>query len=180
MAPLRSILFALAVVSSSAFIVPSLPSSFGLAAAPAAAIRPPSSLFAGDSDKEGGAAIAKPALKTEIKTKTVTRKKQASKKRVRSSDPVQRRDEDFEDAPMYKVMLLGDESYDQTHVIERLVATLEDMDEGQASTVYGQAQRSGKAMCGKYPFEHAEMYKEQLIRSDPMIYSDIEEENNPK
>jgi hypothetical protein len=35
-------------------------------------------------------------------------------------------------------------------------------------------------MCGKYPFEMAELYKEQLIRSDPMIFSDIEEENKGK
>jgi hypothetical protein len=25
--------------------------------------------------------------------------------------------------------------------------------------------------------EHAEMYKEQLVRSDPLIYSDVEDEN---
>jgi hypothetical protein len=45
------------------------------------------------------------------------------------------------------------------------------------ATIFQQAQQEGKAMCGKYPMEHAEMYKEQLIRSDPMIFSDIEEEN---
>jgi hypothetical protein len=32
-------------------------------------------------------------------------------------------------------------------------------------------------MAGKYPLEIAELYKEQLIRSDPMIFSDLEEEN---
>jgi hypothetical protein len=26
--------------------------------------------------------------------------------------------------------------------------------------------------------EHAEMYKEQLLRSEPMIFADIEDENN--
>jgi ATP-dependent Clp protease adapter protein ClpS len=54
---------------------------------------------------------------------------------------------------------------------------MEDLDEDAASKIYQQAQQHGKAMCGKYPLEHAEMYKEQLIRSDPMIFSDLEDEN---
>jgi len=31
-------------------------------------------------------------------------------------------------------------------------------------------------MINKYPFEHAELYVEQLLRSDPMIFCDLEEE----
>eukprot|EP00566_Odontella_aurita_P027202 CAMPEP_0113525510 /NCGR_PEP_ID=MMETSP0015_2-20120614/205_1 /TAXON_ID=2838 /ORGANISM="Odontella" /LENGTH=170 /DNA_ID=CAMNT_0000423691 /DNA_START=365 /DNA_END=877 /DNA_ORIENTATION=- /assembly_acc=CAM_ASM_000160 len=139
--------------------------------------RMPSALFAGDSDKDGGAAIAKPKVQTKQAVKTETRRKEKSKRRVRASDPTSRSDEKFEDAPLYKLMLLGDEEYDQAHVVERMCALLEDMDEDQASTIYSQAEISGKAMCGKYPYEHAEMYKEQLARSDPMIYSDLEEEN---
>jgi len=140
-------------------------------------LKVPTTLYAGDSDKEGGAAIAKPKVQTKQAVKTETRRKEKSKRRVRASDPISRRDEKFEDAPLYKLMLLGDEEYDQAHVIERMCALLEDMDEDQASTIFDQAQISGKAMCGKYPYEHAEMYKEQLARSDPMIYSDLEEEN---
>jgi ATP-dependent Clp protease adapter protein ClpS len=58
-----------------------------------------------------------------------------------------------------------------------MCAILEDMDEDAAATVFKQAQQSGKAMCGKYPFERAELFKEQLVRSTPMIFSDLEEEN---
>jgi ATP-dependent Clp protease adapter protein ClpS len=72
-------------------------------------------------------------------------------------------------------MLLGDTGYDSSHVIERLCAIVEDMDEDQASTVLQQANQSGKAMCGKYPFERGELFKEQLIRSNPMIFTDLEE-----
>jgi hypothetical protein len=36
---------------------------------------------------------------------------------------------------------------------------------------------AGKAMCGKYPLEHAEMYVEQLLRSDPIIFAELEEED---
>lgn len=134
-------------------------------------------LYAGDSDKEGGAAIAKPKVGVKVDQVTKQKSKQESKQRVRSSDPINRREEKFEDAPLFKVLLIGDDDYDQAHVIERMCEILEDMDENQAASVFKSAQQGGKAMCGKYPLEHAEMYKEQLIRSDPMIFSDVEEEN---
>ena len=136
-------------------------------------------LFAGqrDNDSGGGAALAKPAIKTAQKVETKKKEKVKSKNKARTHDPISRRDEEFEEAPMYKLMLIGDDSYDPTHVVERMCAIMDDMDEDQASTVFKQADISGKAMCGKYPFEVAELYKEQLIRSDPMIFSDLEEEN---
>ena len=79
---------------------------------------------------------------------------------------------------MYKLMLLHDDGADPEHVITRLCAIVEDMDEDAASTVFQQAQAAGKAMCGKYPFERAELFKEQLLRSDPMIFADMQEEND--
>eukprot|EP00560_Eucampia_antarctica_P008865 CAMPEP_0197822958 /NCGR_PEP_ID=MMETSP1437-20131217/278_1 /TAXON_ID=49252 ORGANISM="Eucampia antarctica, Strain CCMP1452" /NCGR_SAMPLE_ID=MMETSP1437 /ASSEMBLY_ACC=CAM_ASM_001096 /LENGTH=173 /DNA_ID=CAMNT_0043421871 /DNA_START=41 /DNA_END=562 /DNA_ORIENTATION=+ len=137
------------------------------------------SLFAGKGEQEGGAAIAKPKVNIGQKTAMVTETKArvVLKKKAKPSGPESRREEKFEDAPMYKVMLLGDKEYDQEHVIKRLCETLEDMDENNAATVFTQAQQGGKAMCGKYPMEHAELYKEQMLRSDPMIFCDIEEEN---
>lgn len=137
------------------------------------------SLFAGqrDEDSGGGAAIAKPQIKTNQKVETVQKEKIKQRQEAKTHDPISRRDEDFEEAPMFKLMLLGDDSYDPVHVAERLCAIVDDMDEDQASTVIQQASQSGEAMCGKYPFEKAELYKEQLIRSDPMIFSDIKEEN---
>eukprot|EP00551_Chaetoceros_affinis_P006671 CAMPEP_0203671186 /NCGR_PEP_ID=MMETSP0090-20130426/7040_1 /ASSEMBLY_ACC=CAM_ASM_001088 /TAXON_ID=426623 /ORGANISM="Chaetoceros affinis, Strain CCMP159" /LENGTH=173 /DNA_ID=CAMNT_0050536197 /DNA_START=108 /DNA_END=629 /DNA_ORIENTATION=- len=134
-------------------------------------------LYASDSDKEGGAAIAKPKVGVKVETVTKQKAKSVSRQKSRTSDPISRREEKFEDAPLFKVLLIGDEDYDQAHVIERMCEILEDMDESQAASVFKSAQQSGKAMCGKYPLEHAEMYKEQLIRSDPMIFSDVEEEN---
>ena len=136
-----------------------------------------SCLFAGENESEGGAAIAKPQVKTNQKVETVQKSKQEQKKKERVYDPISRRDEEFMEAPMYKLMLLGDESYDAVHVMERMCAIVDDMDEDQATTVIQQAKSSGEAMCGKYPFEKAELFKEQLIRSDPMIYSEIKEEN---
>mmetsp|Transcript_8290 Transcript_8290/g.17916 ORF Transcript_8290/g.17916 Transcript_8290/m.17916 type:complete len:164 (+) Transcript_8290:127-618(+) len=132
-------------------------------------------LFA-EGDQEGGAAIAKPKIKTDQKTKTVQKQKYKQSQEAKTHDPIARREEIFEEAPMYKLMLLGDESYDTAHVAERLCAIVDDMDEDQATSVILQASKGGEAMCGKYPMEKAELYKEQLIRSDPMIYSDIEKE----
>eukprot|EP00531_Pseudo-nitzschia_arenysensis_P016111 CAMPEP_0116127996 /NCGR_PEP_ID=MMETSP0329-20121206/7128_1 /TAXON_ID=697910 /ORGANISM="Pseudo-nitzschia arenysensis, Strain B593" /LENGTH=168 /DNA_ID=CAMNT_0003622113 /DNA_START=140 /DNA_END=646 /DNA_ORIENTATION=- len=139
----------------------------------------PTALFAGEreGDSGGGAAIAKPQIKTSQKVETVQKEKVKQRQDAKTHDPISRRDEEFEEAPMFKLMLLGDESYDPVHVAERLCAILDDMDEDQASTVIQQASQSGEAMCGKYPFEKAELFKEQLIRSDPMIFSDIKEEN---
>ena len=139
----------------------------------------PTGLFAGerDADSGGGAAIAKPEVKTSQKVETVQKEKVKQRQQAKTHDPISRRDEEFEEAPMFKLMLLGDDSYDPVHVAERLCAIVDDMDEDQASTVIQQASQSGEAMCGKYPFEKAELYKEQLIRSDPMIFSDIKEEN---
>jgi len=131
----------------------------------------------GEGEGSGGAAIAKPAVKIAQKTETKVKEKVKQQQKARTYDPISRRDEEFEEAPMFKLMLLGDDGYDPAHVIERMCAVVEDMDENQAATVLKQANQNGKAMCGKYPFEVAELYKEQLIRSDPMIFSDLEEEN---
>lgn len=155
----------LTTLSTNAFVVPS------------PAFARSGRLFA-EGEKEGGAAIAKPKIKTDIATKQKTKEKVEVKKKVQAGEPMSRRKEDFMEAPMYKLMLLGDDAYDIGHVVERMCAIVEDMDEGQAANVFQQAQQEGKAMCGKYPMEHAEMYKEQLIRSDPMIFSDLEEENS--
>ncbi len=132
-----------------------------------------------DKDSGGGAALAKPAVKIGQKTALVTETKQKveTKRKNKTSDPISRREEEFQEAPMFKLMLLQDDGYDPGHVVERLCAIVDDMDEDQAATVFQQAQQEGKAMCGKYPFERAELFKEQLLRSDPMIFADLEEEN---
>eukprot|EP00586_Coscinodiscus_wailesii_P020106 CAMPEP_0172495552 /NCGR_PEP_ID=MMETSP1066-20121228/71468_1 /TAXON_ID=671091 /ORGANISM="Coscinodiscus wailesii, Strain CCMP2513" /LENGTH=178 /DNA_ID=CAMNT_0013267297 /DNA_START=149 /DNA_END=685 /DNA_ORIENTATION=- len=138
----------------------------------------PKPLFLGPS---GGASIAKPKVeigqKTAVTHKVGEKSKTSNKNRVQTDEPITRKEPNIEDAPMYKVMLLGDEEYDQAHTIQRMCEILEDMDESKAAIVFTGAQQSGKAMCGKYPLEHAELYVEQLLRSDPMIFCDLEEED---
>ena len=136
-------------------------------------------LFAGRGQNEG-AAIAKPKVqigqKTAVVTKTV--EKVEIKRKIQIDDPVSRRgDDDFQEAPLFKVLLVGDDSYDPEHIVTRSCAIIDDMDEDRAMHVLEASIESGKAVFGKYPLETAEMYKEQFIRSDPIIYADIEEEN---
>lgn len=115
-------------------------------------------------------------IKTKTKVETITKQKVIVKEKIKTGDPVARRKEEFQDAPMFKLMLLQDDGYDAEHVITRLCAIMEDLDEGSAATVFQQAMQTGKAMCGMYPFERAELFKEQLLRSNPMIFADMEEE----
>eukprot|EP00565_Helicotheca_tamesis_P005773 CAMPEP_0185728934 /NCGR_PEP_ID=MMETSP1171-20130828/4360_1 /TAXON_ID=374046 /ORGANISM="Helicotheca tamensis, Strain CCMP826" /LENGTH=171 /DNA_ID=CAMNT_0028397689 /DNA_START=58 /DNA_END=573 /DNA_ORIENTATION=- len=166
---LRLLLCAIALASATAFAPP----AFGISS------RTSSSLLArSGEDSGGGAALAKPKVQIGQKTALVTDTKQkvVEKKKVQPAEPTFRRDDDFEEAPMFKVMLLGDDEYDQVHVIERMQAIIEEMDENMAASIFTQAQAGGKSMIGKFPYERAELYKEQLLRSDPLIYSDIEED----
>jgi ATP-dependent Clp protease adapter protein ClpS len=128
-------------------------------------------LFAGQSDKEGGAAIAKPKIGQKTAVEVQTKQKVQILRKAKPAEPVQRREEEFQEAPLFKLMLVGDDSYDVTHVVERICAIVDDMDEDRAANVFQQANQEGKAMCGKYPFERAELFKEQLQRSDPMIFA---------
>ena len=127
-----------------------------------------SALFAG---------MASPEVETKTTTKqeTKTRQKVYHKETVKTGEPVSRREEEFEDPPMYTLLLLADDGYDKEHVVLRMCSILEDLDEDRALEVFQQAQSSGKAMAGIYPFEKAELYKEQLIRSTPMIFADMVE-----
>lgn len=124
------------------------------------------------------AGMAQPEVQTKTTTKqeTLTRQRSEQKQKVRTFDPISRREEEYEDPPMYKLMLLGDDSYDKEHVVTRLCVLLEDLDEDRATEIFQQAQASGKAMAGVYPFEKAELFKEQLLRSTPMIMADMTEE----
>ena len=114
---------------SSLFLLAIIGTSFGFTINSPSFQRKSFVLFAGDSDKEGGAAIAKPKVGVKVDQVTKQKSKQESKQRVRSSDPISRREEKFEDAPLFKVMLIGDEDYDQAHVIERMCEIIDDMDE---------------------------------------------------
>lgn len=113
--------------------------------------------------------------KTTVKQDVATRQKIEQKKKIKAHDPISRREEEFEDPPMFNLLLLGDDEYDKEHVVKSMCNILDGVDEDQAAKVFQQAQSTGQAMCGQYPLEQAELFKEQLLRSDPMIFADVAE-----
>jgi ATP-dependent Clp protease adapter protein ClpS len=142
----------------------------------------PCVVFAGqrDSDSGGGAAIAKPAVKIAQKVETKQKEKVKQRQQAETHDPITRREEDFEEAPMFKLMLLGDDSYDPAHVVERMCAVVEDMDEDQAATVFQQANQEGKVsllsrlsgvfeMLGKFNFSPCSPIAPLSISSRPWL-----------
>lgn len=47
----------------------------------------------------------------------------------------------------------------------------------QAAEIFEEAQEAGKALCGVFPEEQAELYVEQFTRCEPMIFADMEKDD---
>ncbi|GMI17711.1 hypothetical protein TrLO_g1102 [Triparma laevis f. longispina] len=120
--------------------------------------------------------LASPALKQ----KTVIKKAAASPgqpaQKAKVAQPQTRGEVETEDAPRYKVLLIGDEEYDEEHVIERMVDVVDDVDKKQSIEIFYAAQKAGKGLVGVYPLEMSEHYVEQFLRSEPMIFTELEKE----
>lgn len=137
-----------------------------------------SPLYQSGPDKGGGSAIATPATKQVTTTVTKQKSEQKQKQKAKPSDPDLRNEEDFEDAPMFRLFLIGDESYEQEHVVTRVFEVVEDCSEDEAARLFKSAYQTGEAFLGKYPKEIAETYAEQLTRSDPIIYADVRSDDD--
>ena len=84
-----------------------------------------------------------------------------------------------EDMPMYKVILLSDEEYEQDPVCTTLRTVIPAIEnERQALERYNEAMSTGRSLLITVPEEHAYHYREQLMRCDPsmIVYSTVEEE----
>jgi len=125
------------------------------------------------SSPGGAPAYAPP--KVDIKKKTAP-PKGAQDQKVQVGQPQTRAEVEVEDAPRYKVMLLGDESYTESHVVPRITNVVDDVDTKQAQSVYTACMSAGKGLVGVYPMEIAEHYVEQFLRSEPMIFSEMVKE----
>ena len=53
---------------------------------------------------------------------------------------------------------------------------VDDVDKKQAVEVYYAAQKAGKGLIGIFVLEMGEFYVEQLMRSEPMIFSELVKE----
>lgn len=110
-------------------------------------------------------AAPKPESKQEVETKKVTKTKRAT---------------EIEDAPMFKVLLIGDEEYNREHVVMSIQSIIPETDNTRAAEIFEEAQEAGKGFCGTYPEEEAELYVEQFTRCEPIIYADMEKEGAKK
>lgn len=126
----------------------------------------------------GGPAPAVPKTRTRQVTRTAPPQvgKPQQKQKVQNAKPAMKKDMASE--PMWKVVMLGDdEEYECDPVCEVLQTVIPDIENfQQAKEKYDEAQSTGKAMLLVVPKEHAEAYVEQLIRAEPMVYAEIEEE----
>ena len=166
MAPLQKLLCTLALATSATAFAPGAPTHV------ATRTQQLSPLYS-DSGKGGGTAFATKTV-TVTTTKQTTEQDVKQKKKYKPSDPDQLND--FEDAPMFRLYLIGDEGYDQEHVVTRVHEIVEDCSEDDAATLFKSAYQTGEAFMGKYPREIAETYAEQLTRSDPIIYADVRDD----
>jgi len=117
-----------------------------------------------------------PATKTIQKQKTASPITGKPKAKIQVAEPQTRGETETEDAPRYMVIVIGDESYTETHVVARLNELFDDIDQKQASDVYNAVMKTGKGLAGVYPLEQAEFYVEQLLRSEPMIFAELVKE----
>ena len=84
-----------------------------------------------------------------------------------------------EEVPLYKVILLGDNEYEEGPVCSVLHSVIPEIENlRQATEKYDEAQNTGKALLIVVNKELGEAYVEQLARFDPemIVYADLEEE----
>ena len=125
----------------------------------------------------GGPAPAVPKTRTRQVTRTAKPQvgKPQQKQKVQNAKPAMKKE--MEEEPMWKVVMLGDEEYECDPVCDVLQTVIPDIENfKQAKEKYDEAESTGKSMLIVVPKEHAEAYVEQLIRAEPMVYAEIEEE----
>jgi ATP-dependent Clp protease adapter protein ClpS len=116
--------------------------------------------------------------KTEVKRETFKMPEPTKEPEVESGAargrPKTKRVTDTDFVPMWKVILLGDEEYQEKHVIESLVKTIPKMDKEEARRIYREAQAVGESIVTVVAQEHAEFYASMLRRCS--LYVRIEPE----
>eukprot|EP00636_Phaeomonas_parva_P016468 CAMPEP_0118851512 /NCGR_PEP_ID=MMETSP1163-20130328/936_1 /TAXON_ID=124430 /ORGANISM="Phaeomonas parva, Strain CCMP2877" /LENGTH=150 /DNA_ID=CAMNT_0006783867 /DNA_START=103 /DNA_END=555 /DNA_ORIENTATION=- len=117
-------------------------------------------------------AIAKPKVSIGQKSSIG----QPQQKQVQKVNQKQRtQDGDTDEAPMYKVILIDDNTYTKEHVVKNLVRIIS-MEEKTAADVYVATKTDEQAIACITTQETAEHYVEQLGRCSPMIFANMEEE----
>lgn len=85
-----------------------------------------------------------------------------------------RRKTQADEVPLYKVILLGDETYVEAHVVTQIQKTVQ-LDKGEATRIFREAQSSGSSIICVVCEEHAEFYAQQLRRQDIFVLVEKDE-----
>eukprot|EP00285_Hemiselmis_virescens_P008423 CAMPEP_0173376994 /NCGR_PEP_ID=MMETSP1356-20130122/157_1 /TAXON_ID=77927 ORGANISM="Hemiselmis virescens, Strain PCC157" /NCGR_SAMPLE_ID=MMETSP1356 /ASSEMBLY_ACC=CAM_ASM_000847 /LENGTH=165 /DNA_ID=CAMNT_0014329583 /DNA_START=30 /DNA_END=527 /DNA_ORIENTATION=+ len=81
-----------------------------------------------------------------------------------------------DEAPMYKVILLGDNEYEQSHVVTQITKVIPSVKKEEATRCFVEAQMVGTSLIITVTEEHAEHYVQQLKRQQ--IYAKMEKEGS--
>mmetsp|Transcript_8378 Transcript_8378/g.25183 ORF Transcript_8378/g.25183 Transcript_8378/m.25183 type:complete len:153 (-) Transcript_8378:1003-1461(-) len=123
-----------------------------------------------------GIQIGKP--KTQVgkpKTSITTSQPQTEvEQKAKKQKPKPKYKTDADEIPMYKVILLGDEGYDEVHVTTQLIKVIPKLSSEEASRIYSEAQGTGSSIICVVNKEHAEFYAQQLRRQE--IFVVVEED----
>lgn len=84
-----------------------------------------------------------------------------------------RRKTQADEIPMYKVILLSHDEYDEAHVVTQLQKTCQ-LDKQHSKRVFHEAQSTGSSIACVVCEEHAEFYAQQLRRQE--IFVEVEKD----
>eukprot|EP00281_Chroomonas_sp_CCMP1168_P018413 CAMPEP_0206231988 /NCGR_PEP_ID=MMETSP0047_2-20121206/11152_1 /ASSEMBLY_ACC=CAM_ASM_000192 /TAXON_ID=195065 /ORGANISM="Chroomonas mesostigmatica_cf, Strain CCMP1168" /LENGTH=166 /DNA_ID=CAMNT_0053655647 /DNA_START=15 /DNA_END=515 /DNA_ORIENTATION=+ len=79
-----------------------------------------------------------------------------------------------DETPMYKVILLGDNDYEQSHVVTQITKVIPSVQKEEAIRIFVEAQMVGSSVIIVVTEEHAEHYVQQLKRQQ--IYAKMEKD----
>lgn len=121
-----------------------------------------------------------PAPATKTRTRQITKPsvgqpaKPAQQQKAQTAQPkLQQQDAHI---PMWKVLLLGDEEYEEDPVVGVIVEILPELGADQARQKFHQAQSTGDSVLTVVNQEHAEAFVSQFHRSLPMVFADAQPE----
>jgi len=121
-----------------------------------------------------------PAPATKTRQKVVTKPKTADPVQGKPSQKTNiakpKRQTSSAYVPMWKVLLLGDEEYEEDPVVGVIVEVLPEIPMDEARRKFAEAQAKGDSLLTVVNQEHAEAYVSQFHRSTPMVFADAQPE----
>jgi len=122
------------------------------------------------------AAPAPPVTKTKVETK---QKSANAPDKIKAKEVVAlpSRQTESKDVPMWRVILIGDEEYDEAYVVQTIKQVVVNIERKKCEEIFQEAALHGTAEIVIVPQEHAEHYVQQFHRCDPIVFAACEPEN---